>query len=137
MGKKVRFAPPPPVVRFSWKYYACFLTGRSNATPVFTMLKLTLIITKICCETLLARLKPAPGRYYSNVLIHVMLQWLRVPSNALMKLIEIRCGPIRLVQFDDNVSMKYGSFSFYRKVDEINLIEITWTVPLIIKKNFL
>ena len=41
-------------------------------------------------------LKPAAGRYCSIVSIHVTLQWLRMPSSALRKLIEIRCGPIRL-----------------------------------------
>ena len=44
--EKFRFAPPS-VVSFFRKRYASFWTDRSNATPVFTMLKLTLTITSI------------------------------------------------------------------------------------------
>ena len=42
-----RFAPPPPVVSFFRNRYACFWTDRSNATPVFRVLKLTLLIAHI------------------------------------------------------------------------------------------
>ena len=65
-----------------------------------------MIVRKICREIFWAKLKPAAGRYYSIVSIHVMPQRLRMPSNALRKLIEIRGGPIRLAKFDGNVNWK-------------------------------
>ena len=67
-SKNLRFAPPPPVVSFFRQRYASFWKDRSNATPDFTMLKLTLGIFIFGFST--AQLMPnggEPGRKGGNL----------------------------------------------------------------------